>query len=52
MQEAFKRELDSIGDLLRFVDRFAADCGIGGKVAFATRLVAEELFANQVRHAH
>lgn len=51
MQESFKRELDSIGDLLGFVDRFVGDHEIGGKLAFATRLVAEELFANQVRHA-
>lgn len=51
MQGAFPRDLGSAADLLGFVDRFVAENGIGENVAFATRLVAEELFANQVRHA-
>jgi serine/threonine-protein kinase RsbW len=51
MRGAFRRDLDAIGDLLRFVDRFAAENAIEEKLAFATRLVIEELFANQVRHA-
>ena len=50
MQRAFERSLGSVGELLEFVDSFADEHGLSGKIAFATRLVAEELFANFVRH--
>jgi serine/threonine-protein kinase RsbW len=44
------RSLEAVGELLEFVDRFVEDHGLDGEVAFATRLVTEELFANLVRH--
>ena len=50
MQRAFERSLDSVGELLKFVDSFALEHVLSGKIAFATRLVVEELFANFVRH--
>jgi serine/threonine-protein kinase RsbW len=50
MQRTFDRSLDSLGEILKFVDAFAEHHGLGGKTAFATRLVTEELFANFVRH--
>jgi len=50
MQRAFGRSLDSLGEVLEFVDVFAVRQGLSGKTAFATRLVVEELFANFVRH--
>ena len=50
MQRAFDRGLDSIGEILNFVDSFAEQHALSGKLAFATRLVTEELFANFVRH--
>lgn len=50
MQRAFDRSLNSLGEILEFVDVFAAQHGLSGKTAFATRLVTEELFANFVRH--
>ncbi len=52
MQRAFERSLDSVGELLKFVDSFALEHVLSGKIAFATRLVVEELFANFVRHNH
>ncbi|MFH1688978.1 MAG: ATP-binding protein [Candidatus Eisenbacteria bacterium] len=50
MQRAFDRSLNSLGEILKFVDVFAEQQGLSGKTAFATRLVTEELFANFVRH--
>ena len=50
MRKAFERSLDSLGDVLEFVDVFAKQEALGGRTAFATRLVTEELFANFVRH--
>ena len=50
MRRAFNRSLASIGDVLEFVDLITAQEGLTGKVAFAARLVTEELFANFVRH--
>jgi len=45
-----ERSLDAVGELLEFVDRFAEEHGLDGKLVFAERLVTEELFANFVRH--
>lgn len=50
MQRAFGRSLNSLGEILKFVDVFVEREGLSGKLAFATRLVVEELFANLVRH--
>jgi anti-sigma regulatory factor (Ser/Thr protein kinase) len=50
VQQTFDRSLAAVGDLLDFVDEFAGREKLGGKLAFATRLVVEELFANFVRH--
>lgn len=50
MQRAFDRSLNSLGEILKFVDVFIEQQDLGGKIAFATRLVVEELFANFVRH--
>ena len=50
MQRAFERRLASLGDVLEFVDVFAAREKLTGRTAFAARLVTEELFANFVRH--
>ena len=50
MRKAFDRSLDSLGDVLEFVDVFAEQESLAGRTAFATRLVTEELFANFVRH--
>jgi anti-sigma regulatory factor (Ser/Thr protein kinase) len=50
MQRAFDRGLSSLGEILKFVDVFVEREDLSGKLAFATRLVVEELFANLVRH--
>lgn len=50
MERAFRRRLDSLGELLRFVDEFVAAERLSDKTGFASRLVVEELFANLVRH--
>lgn len=50
MERAFRRELDALGELLGFVDEFARAERLSEKIAFASRLVVEELFANFVRH--
>jgi serine/threonine-protein kinase RsbW len=46
----FERKLDATGRLLAAVDEFLERHDITGRSAFAARLVAEELFANLVRH--
>lgn len=46
----FERDLRATGRLLAAVDGFLESHGIAGRSAFAARLVAEELFANLVRH--
>jgi len=50
MRKAFERSLNSLGEVLEFVDVFAEQEVLRGRTAFATRLVTEELFANFVRH--
>ena len=44
------RSLKAVGPLLEFVDRFAEEHELDERLAFATRIVTEELFANLVRH--
>jgi anti-sigma regulatory factor (Ser/Thr protein kinase) len=44
------RSLKAVGPLLEFVDRFVETNQLDERLAFATRLVTEELFANLVRH--
>lgn len=50
MKESFGRNLDSLDDLFRFVERFAETQKLGEGVLFVVRLAAEELFTNLVRH--
>jgi serine/threonine-protein kinase RsbW len=46
----FRREIESIGEVFAFLDRFSKDQRVDDKTAFCVNLVAEELFTNMVRH--
>ncbi|MFH1681336.1 MAG: ATP-binding protein [Candidatus Eisenbacteria bacterium] len=50
MERSFPREVDALEDLFSFVDGFLTAHAVSPDAAFATRLVAEELFTNFVRH--
>lgn len=50
MQKEFKREIGSLEEIFTFIDDFLSDHGVSEDTAFYTRLVAEELFTNLVRH--
>jgi anti-sigma regulatory factor (Ser/Thr protein kinase) len=50
MERKFKREIGSLEEIFTFIDEFLADIGVDEDTSFYTRLVAEELFTNLVRH--
>ena len=51
MRRGFRREIDALAEVFRFLEGFVAEAAIGEDVAFTLKLVAEELFTNMVRHA-
>lgn len=46
----FRREIESIGEVFAFLDRFSKDQRVDEKTSFCVNLVVEELFTNMVRH--
>lgn len=49
---AFPRRLEALEAIAAFVEEFLAGEGLDAGHAFDLQLVLEELFTNQVRHAH
>jgi serine/threonine-protein kinase RsbW len=50
MRGGFRREIDALDDVFRFLEDFVEDNGIDDRTAFTVTLVVEELFTNMVRH--
>jgi serine/threonine-protein kinase RsbW len=50
VRRGFAREIESLGEIFRFLGDFAEDNGVDDRTALCINLVAEELFTNMVRH--
>lgn len=50
MREGFRREIDALDEVFRFLGDFVAEAAIDEGAAFTLNLVVEELFTNMVRH--
>ena len=46
----FRREIESLGEIFAFLEKFADGQTVDEKTAFCINLVVEELFTNMVRH--
>lgn len=50
MRKGFRREIDALEEVFRFLEDFVAQAEIDDRAAFTVNLVVEELFTNMVRH--
>jgi len=50
MRRGFRREIDALDEVFRFLEGFVAEAAIDDRAAFTINLVVEELFTNMVRH--
>lgn len=50
MRRGFRREIDALDEIFRFVAEFVDAAEIDERTAFTLELVVEELFTNIVRH--
>jgi serine/threonine-protein kinase RsbW len=50
MRRGFRREIDALEDIFRFLEDFVGGAAIDDGAAFTINLVVEELFTNMVRH--
>ena len=50
MRRGFRREIDTLDEIFRFLEDFVDEAAIDGAAAFTINLVVEELFTNMVRH--
>ena len=50
MRRGFRREIDALDEIFRFLEDFVAEAAIDERDAFTINLVVEELFTNLVRH--
>jgi len=50
MRRGFRREIDALAEVFRFLEDFIAEAAIDEGASFTAKLVAEELFTNMVRH--
>ena len=50
MRRGFRREIDALDQIFRFLEDFVDEAAIDGAAAFTINLVVEELFTNMVRH--
>lgn len=50
MRRGFRREIDALEEIFRFLEDFIAEAAIDEGAAFTINLVVEELFTNMVRH--
>lgn len=46
----FRREIEALGEIFAFLERFADGQEVDERTAFCINLVVEELFTNMVRH--
>ena len=50
MRRGFRRKIDALEEIFRFLGDFVDEAAIGEGAAFTINLVVEELFTNMVRH--
>ena len=50
MRRGFRREIDALDEIFRFLGDFVGEAAIDDRAAFTINLVVEELFTNMVRH--
>jgi len=50
MRRGFRREIDALDEIFRFLEDFVDETAIDDRAAFTVKLVVEELFTNMVRH--
>ena len=50
MRRGFRREIDALDEIFRFLGDFVDEAAIDDRAAFTINLVVEELFTNMVRH--
>ena len=50
MRRGFRREIDALDEVFRFLEDFVDEAVIDDRTAFTINLVVEELFTNMVRH--
>ena len=50
MRRGFRREIDALDEIFRFLGDFVDEAAIDEGSSFTLNLVAEELFTNMVRH--
>ena len=50
MRRGFRREIDALEEIFRFLEGFVDEAAIDDGAAFTINLVVEELFTNMVRH--
>jgi anti-sigma regulatory factor (Ser/Thr protein kinase) len=51
MKKRFERNINSLGDIFKFIELFITRNNIKESVSFNIKVVVEELFTNQIRHA-
>ena len=50
MRRGFRREIDALEEIFRFLEGFVDETALDEGAAFTINLVVEELFTNMVRH--
>jgi len=50
MRRGFRREIDALEEVFRFLEDFVDEAALDEGAAFTINLVVEELFTNMVRH--
>lgn len=50
MRRGFRREIEALEEIFRFLEDFFGDAAVDDRAAFTVNLVVEELFTNMVRH--
>ena len=52
MDKRFKRDLNSLDGIFKFINEFSAKTGVDESVVFTINLVVEELFTNMVKYTY
>ena len=52
MEKKFKRDLNSLDGIFKFINEFSAKTGVDESVVFTINLVVEELFTNMVKYTY
>jgi len=50
MQKTFKRDIQALGEIFDFVERYSTENAIDASALFALKFIVEELFTNMVKY--